>query len=267
MPISSSTNRLTQAAAHSVADEDHHTGPQRSGAKSVPVCIVENQGTGKQARRASVTPSPAVAGHGGAVKTETGHGKPQDKVKLPLITRIQNSLFGRSRSHDSAVDKTKDAQPPSPRTPHRRRFRHHKHHKPASPEFALRKIRFFAAPPEPAPLTLCFTYPGVELTHRDVIQGIQSMHAVDVDDIESIQFVDMNVILGTAGVSNRWLIKVKDYDTRYLLLCDGFKIHGEYVILRKYDDVNMEDYREYMRRKDTLASDEHRDAVQRLLAV
>ncbi|XP_022109286.1 uncharacterized protein LOC110989304 [Acanthaster planci] len=264
MPISSSRNRLTQAAVRRAEDEDQNG--VRSGARSVPVCNVENQGTSKQIRGTSVTQSPVAAGHSGVAKTESGPGRPQGKVKLPLITRIQNRLFGRSHSHASAVDKSRDTQP-SPGTPRRRRFRHHKHHKSASPEFALRKIRFFAAPPEPTPLTLCFSHPGVELTHGDIIRGIQAMHTVSVDDIESIQFVDMNVILGTAGVSNRWLIKVKDYDTRYLLLCDGFKINDEYVILRKYDDVNMEDYREYLRRRDTLASEEHRDAVQRLLAM
>ena len=33
------------------------------------------------------------------------------------------------------------------------------------------------------------------------------MHTVDVDDIDTIQFVDMNVILGTAGINNRYWVK------------------------------------------------------------
>lgn len=85
MPISSSRNRLTATVAH--PDEDD----QRSGAKSVPVLTTASQ-TSKQSQTV-VTPSPSVAGSRLA-KTPDGSAVKQDKIKLPLITRIQNSLFG-----------------------------------------------------------------------------------------------------------------------------------------------------------------------------
>ncbi|XP_033641771.1 uncharacterized protein LOC117302083 [Asterias rubens] len=254
MPISSSRNRLTANVGQPDEEDD------RSGAKSVPVLNTSNQQGNKQTRSV-VTPSPSLASGGRFAKTPDGTAREQEKVKLPFITRIQNSLFGRSRSHDSTVASIDNQQPRN--TPRHSRYRRKKH-KSRSAEFSLRKIRFFTEPPVLSPLTICFAYPGVDLNHHDIVNAIQSMHTVGIDDIESIQFVDMNVILGTAGINNRWLIKVKDFDTRYLLLCDGLKINGEYVIIRKYDDLNMEDYKEYQRRKDTLASDEH-NAVQRLL--
>lgn len=132
--------------------------------------------------------------------------------------------------------------------------------------FALKKIRFFNAPPQPAPLTLCFSHPGYDVTHMDVLEGIKERGAIEVSRIKSIQFVDMNVVLGAAGVDNRWLITLESQNARYKLFRDGLSIKGERVFLRRYDDVNFEDYRDFLRRKNTLQSDAH-TAVQRLLSL
>lgn len=37
----------------------------------------------------------------------------------------------------------------------------------------------------------------------DVLEGIKERGAIEVSRIKSIQFVDMNVVLGAAGVDNR----------------------------------------------------------------
>lgn len=64
----------------------------------------------------------------------------------------------------------------------------------------------------------------------------------------------------------RWLITLESQNARYKLFRDGLSIKGERVFLRRYDDVNYEDYRDFLRRKNTLQSDAH-TAVQRLLSL
>ncbi|XP_030845606.1 putative uncharacterized protein C19orf81 homolog [Strongylocentrotus purpuratus] len=100
----------------------------------------------------------------------------------------------------------------------------------------------------------------------DVLEDIKKRRAIEVSRIKSIQFVDMNVVLGAAGVDNRWLITLENQNARYKLFRDGLSIKGERVFLRRYDDVNYEDYLDFLRRKNTLQSDAH-TAVQRLLSL
>ncbi|XP_078000611.1 uncharacterized protein LOC144453208 [Glandiceps talaboti] len=128
-------------------------------------------------------------------------------------------------------------------------------------DISFRNIRKFKNPPESYPFTICFTYPGVELTHSDVIKALEDdVRCIDLDNIESIQFIEMNVIVGTAGLDNRWLITVKDSDTRHILLGTSLFIGGKYVYLRHYDDVLSEDYREFQRRRTVLESEEQQAA-------
>ncbi|XP_041452785.1 uncharacterized protein LOC121405873 [Lytechinus variegatus] len=197
-----------------------------------------------------------------------------NSITFPILARIRPSVrkdfnvnHGTPQSKPRRRGRTTPLTTPTPSNTAARRLQHGDQRLTmGKDQFALKKIRFFNAPPKPAPLTLCFSYPGYDLIHRDVLDGIKKRRPIEVKRIKSIQFVDMNVVLGAAGVDNRWLITLKDHDARYKLFRDGLSIKGERVFLRRYDDVNFEDYRDYLRRKNTLQSDAH-TAVQRLLSL
>jgi len=63
-----------------------------------------------------------------------------------------------------------------------------------------RAIVRFSSPPEPHPLTVCFHFPGVFLTHKYVLEMLRSkLNAVPDARVAVIQFVDRNTIHGTQG--------------------------------------------------------------------
>ncbi|XP_071942823.1 uncharacterized protein [Antedon mediterranea] len=194
---------------------------------------------------------------------------PPKHLKLPVISKMQEEEI-RAKTHHGEVsvssNSTRESSPKRHVTAKFSKRHPHKHNQKSRQmqEFSMRKIRFFSEQPELRPLTVCFPYPGVDLSHRDVLDAIKGTRLVDVNQIESIQFIDMNTVLGTAGADNRWLINVKDYDTRYLLLRDGMRIKNAYVNIRRYDDVTNDEYRDFLRRKSILESDAT-NAIQRLL--
>ncbi|XP_072033014.1 uncharacterized protein [Amphiura filiformis] len=218
--------------------------------------------------------------------TEVGNIK-QRKVTLPSIEKLKiddkttvcGNVVGRSLSHGSATahQSAKHHHIVKPKSIHHHpgHQQHHRHHhkkrkskkEKEGDDIVLRKIRFFSSQPEPAPYTLCLSFPGVDLSHRQLLDAITSTDIIHKEDVKSIQFVDMNCILGTAGVDNRWYVTVKDFDTRYLLLRNCIWIDNDPLHFRLLDDVNMEDYKEYRRRVVTLQSDEHVSALERLLAL
>lgn len=249
---------------------------------------------------------PSVKSAKESIKSHTGASSSRDnisretikprRVTLPHIQKLRNeNTAGRSLSHDSAVNQRirayrhhtyekprsvhhPDSQANTSKSSHHpgQRQSAHQHHKKRraklkkekeGDDITLRNIRYFSSHPDPAPLTICLSYPGVEMTHKELLDAIQSSGTIDAEDIHSIQFVDMNCILGTAGVDNRWLITVKDFDARYLLLRDCIWINDDPLHFRLLDEVNMEDYKEYKRRMATLESDAHVSAVERLLAM
>ncbi|XP_069765107.1 putative uncharacterized protein C19orf81 isoform X3 [Narcine bancroftii] len=112
-------------------------------------------------------------------------------------------------------------------------------------------IRKFEETPSSHPLTLCVECPPeMDHTHRDVMSAAEAIlpNAFSDGKITSIQFENVNVICGSSGLKNRWLINVSDVQTRSLFLNSGLVINKSYLALQRYDDLLMEDYRLHLRR-------------------
>ncbi|XP_070554880.1 putative uncharacterized protein C19orf81 homolog [Ptychodera flava] len=185
-------------------------------------------------------------------KEDSKHGlKTEDRVKDPANTNKPPD----SSSSEDDVDLVQYV-----RRKARERRRREKAKKKGY-DIAFRNIRKFRGSPEPYPFTLCFSYPGVDLTHSDVIDALRNdVRQIDMEHIEKVEFIEMNVMIGTAGLENRWLITVNDPDTRIGLHGTCLFVGGKYVYLRYYDDVLNEDYREYQRRCTVLESEEQKAA-------
>ncbi|XP_078511427.1 putative uncharacterized protein C19orf81 homolog [Lissotriton helveticus] len=139
-------------------------------------------------------------------------------------------------------------------------------------------IRKFEKPPAAQPLTLCIECTGLPFRRRGMIQAWKSMNVSNTGEpklqpekdynhldimtaveiivpkafekkrVCSVQFENVNVICGTAGRKNRWLITVLDFLTRNLFLRAGLVINGDFFPLRRYDEVIMDDYKLHLRR-------------------
>ncbi|XP_061448084.1 putative uncharacterized protein C19orf81 homolog [Rhineura floridana] len=112
-------------------------------------------------------------------------------------------------------------------------------------------IRKFPRPPAARPLCLCLeSQPEKEMNHAEVLAAIEAAipNAFEMGLLHSIQFENINVICGTAGRKNRWLITVSDFRTRNQLLCSGLTLGPNHFALRRWDDLVMEDYRMHLRR-------------------
>ncbi|XP_030051298.1 putative uncharacterized protein C19orf81 homolog [Microcaecilia unicolor] len=112
-------------------------------------------------------------------------------------------------------------------------------------------IRKFQKPPAAQPLTLCMECtPEKDFCHKDILKAVEKIipKALEKRRVCRIQFENMNVICGTAGRKNRWLITVSDFQTRNLFLRSGLVIGKDYFLLRRHDDVIMEDYKLHLRR-------------------
>ncbi|XP_041093476.1 putative uncharacterized protein C19orf81 [Polyodon spathula] len=128
-------------------------------------------------------------------------------------------------------------------------------------ELGIPCIRKFETPPAPRPLTVCMeTPPELDLCHADILGAVSRLISRPFEGgrVTSIQFEDMNVICGTGGRSNRWLITSSDFRTRNQLLHSGLDVSppwgpGEelgspaHFALRRYDDVLTEDYKLHLR--------------------
>ncbi|XP_042329294.1 putative uncharacterized protein C19orf81 homolog isoform X2 [Sceloporus undulatus] len=112
-------------------------------------------------------------------------------------------------------------------------------------------IRKFPKPPAARPLCLCLeSPPEKEMNHAEVLAAVEAVipDAFETGLLRSIQFENINVICGTAGRKNRWLLTVSDFRTRNQLLCSGLTLGQEHFALRRWDDLVMEDYRMHLRR-------------------
>ncbi|XP_053119750.1 putative uncharacterized protein C19orf81 homolog [Hemicordylus capensis] len=112
-------------------------------------------------------------------------------------------------------------------------------------------IRKFPKPPAARPLCLCLeSPPEKEMNHAEVLEALEAAipNAFETGILHSIQFENINVICGTAGRKNRWLITVSDFRTRNQLLRSGLTLGGNHFALRRWDDLVMEDYRMHLRR-------------------
>ncbi|ETE68896.1 putative uncharacterized protein C19orf81, partial [Ophiophagus hannah] len=112
-------------------------------------------------------------------------------------------------------------------------------------------IRKFPRPPVARPLCLCLENPPEkEMKHAEILAAIEAVipNAFEAGLLRSIQFENINVICGTAGRKNRWLITVSDFRTRNQLLCSGLTLDENHFVLRRWDNLVMEDYRMHLRR-------------------
>ncbi|CAK6437370.1 unnamed protein product [Pipistrellus nathusii] len=112
-------------------------------------------------------------------------------------------------------------------------------------------IRKFLTPPTAQPLCLCMeASPEQDLTHLAVLEALEAElpGAMESGCVSSIRFEDMNVICGTAGRRNRWLITVSDFQTRSRLLRSGLRLRGSAHPLLRHDELLLSDYRLHLRR-------------------
>ncbi|KAJ8031743.1 putative uncharacterized protein C19orf81-like [Holothuria leucospilota] len=190
----------------------------------------------------------------------------RDKLTLPRINQLQiDDLVERQPHSKYPSFSSPFYKPSSPRhggrsgTPSKKQAQTDPRR-----EIAFKKIKVFSGPPELEPLTLVFSHSDESLSHQDVLHSIRKVGNVSTEDIRNIQFIHMNVVLGSAGVPSRWLIRVKGYEASQELLRAGLVIKGERINLRRCDDVNSEEYRAFVKRKTLLESDQHSE-IQRLL--
>ncbi|XP_055991532.1 putative uncharacterized protein C19orf81 homolog [Sorex fumeus] len=112
-------------------------------------------------------------------------------------------------------------------------------------------IRKFPTQPSAQPLCLCMeTAPEEDLTHLEVLEALEAVlpGAMESGHVASIRFENMNVICGTAGRRDRWLITVSDFQTRSRLLRSGLSPRGVAHPLVRHDELLLGDYRLHLRR-------------------
>ncbi|XP_069803875.1 putative uncharacterized protein C19orf81 homolog [Dendropsophus ebraccatus] len=110
--------------------------------------------------------------------------------------------------------------------------------------------RTYPTPPPPQPLTLCMESPPEnDFRHCDILRAIEQIvpKAFEKKQVNKIQFENMNVICGTAGRRNRWLMTTGDFQIRNLLLQSGLEIGGARFPLRCHDEIVVEDYKVHLR--------------------
>eukprot|EP00073_Rattus_norvegicus_P042512 XP_017444411.1 PREDICTED: putative uncharacterized protein C19orf81 homolog isoform X3 [Rattus norvegicus] len=110
-------------------------------------------------------------------------------------------------------------------------------------------IRKFSEPPSAQPLCLCMET-SEDFTHLEVLQALEAElpGAMESGRVSSIRYENMNVICGTAGRRDRWLITVTDFQTRSRLLRSGLSLRGVAYPLVRHDDLLLGDYRLHLRR-------------------
>ncbi|XP_056681604.1 putative uncharacterized protein C19orf81 homolog isoform X2 [Monodelphis domestica] len=112
-------------------------------------------------------------------------------------------------------------------------------------------IRKFPSPPPAQPLCLCMeTAPEYDFTHLDLLNALEAEvpGALESGRVSSIRYENMNVICGTAGRKDRWLITVTDFQTRSRLLRSGLRPRGILHALARHDELLLGDYRLHLRR-------------------
>ncbi|XP_056398598.1 putative uncharacterized protein C19orf81 homolog isoform X2 [Hyla sarda] len=111
--------------------------------------------------------------------------------------------------------------------------------------------RTYPKPPPPQPLTLCMESPPEnDFRHCNILKAIEQIvpKAFEKRQVSKIQFENTNVICGTAGRKNRWLITASDFQVRDLLLQSGLDIDGGRFPLLRHDNIIVKDYKVHLRR-------------------
>ncbi|XP_012589083.1 PREDICTED: putative uncharacterized protein C19orf81 homolog [Condylura cristata] len=112
-------------------------------------------------------------------------------------------------------------------------------------------IRKFAAQPAAQPLCLCMeTSPEEDFTHLEVLEALEAElpGAMESGRVSNIRFENVNVICGTAGHRDRWLITLTDFQARARLLSTGLSLRGLSRPLVRHDELLLDDYRLHLRR-------------------
>ena len=68
------------------------------------------------------------------------------------------------------------------------------------------------------------------------------IHFLPQAGVICLQFMDRNVLLGTQGLDNRWIITVNCQEARDELLRTGLALFNKKISLRRHDDIMSEEY-------------------------
>ncbi|ELU12182.1 hypothetical protein CAPTEDRAFT_204729 [Capitella teleta] len=111
-----------------------------------------------------------------------------------------------------------------------------------------RAVVRFRDKPVSKPLHVGFDFPNSSLHHKQVYTILQQ-HLSTMEDarVVSLQYQDRNVLFGARTVENRWLIEVNNLAARDELLSAGIIIFNRKVKVHKYDDLQDEDYVDYVK--------------------
>ena len=111
-----------------------------------------------------------------------------------------------------------------------------------------RAILHFKKPPESHPMTVCFHFPSIALTHVHVIRLMTGLIGpFRGSKVTSLQFVDRNVVHGTRGLDNRWLVTLNTNESRDYLVNSGLPLFNRVVDIKLYDDVMHEEHESFLR--------------------
>ncbi|CAH1799761.1 unnamed protein product [Owenia fusiformis] len=90
----------------------------------------------------------------------------------------------------------------------------------------------------------CFQYPGIELTHAQVLRMVKQEIKRCNGRVKSIQFQDRNVIHSTGGLENRWIITLDNEACRDELVRRGLSFEHGLVVVRQYIQFLHQDERD-----------------------
>ena len=112
-----------------------------------------------------------------------------------------------------------------------------------------RMRRFSSLPADYDPLTLCFVVPWVYLSDHALILGLVRERLASLpagNHVSSIQYMPRNVINGTRGMADRWLVTATSELAKQELL-KGLDWRGVKIGVRVYNDVVRAEYYNYLR--------------------
>jgi hypothetical protein len=65
--------------------------------------------------------------------------------------------------------------------------------------------------------------------------------------VTSLQYVDRNVVHGTRGLDNRWLVTLNSAEARDYLVNSGLPLFNRVIDIQMYDDVMHEEHEAFLR--------------------
>jgi len=117
----------------------------------------------------------------------------------------------------------------------------------------------FNEEPMKRPHSICFDFPGVDLTHYDIKAAIERVlpNSFSHNLVSSIQFENRSIKHGIKDLMNRWHVQLKNAETADALLKSGLvfyicnnsenpRMYTEKVNLKLYDSVMADEYKRYL---------------------